>query len=362
MSRARPSRTVDLRARNADDEVRVIHAEEAFRGAMVLDARNDTVIAALCGPKAASWCFLWFYRYLHLDAVSVVLWLVAHIVTVLSLCGVLPKVAVWVSLAGWGAIAQNALYWNRHILRKLATNFEVWYLLFLDTAWAVAVADAFGYDERLVWVVFLWASIVLIILFDAAPAMTRRLIAIGLAFGCGLFIFIMAAMHVGMFVDLKVRTVAVGSMLGIVSKAGDGDNADAASAQMTMTLNNVFFANQRLLIMWVFFVKNMVIYFRHPNCFVMVKARVKQEKMKVAAVAALLPPGRRLSVMPTVSALHSGGGSAAPARNVMEKVCEREASDAAASTTQVEQAAGEISTLRARVAELERQLLAERGE
>ena len=333
----------DLSGLHANDKVRVVHAE--FMGAMVLDARKDTLAAGLFGRGFSDG---WFaaQRSLLLNPLFAVLWLAAHIVPMLALCGVLPKSAVWMSLAGFPALIQLLMFSNRHILRRLATDYEVVYLLLLVIAWAITAADVFFYDERTVYVAFAACSFANTIFVDAQHHNIAKFMAFGLVVGIVVETLLMLFMHFSIFEDLNTRTVALGSMLGL-------------SDDMSMTVNTVMFANRSMLILLAFFIKNLVAYVRHPKCYVLLKARLKREKMSVADIECLLPPGHELSSMPKMSSIHhinltksrgwSGKGNAV-----------RPASGAKGAA--VMPSLQESEGAQARIAELERQLAGAREE
>ena len=69
----RRASTADLSIMKADDTVRVVRTEDVFAGAIVMDPRGDTILAALAGRKVSDFYFALSKR-LHLSKIFVVLW------------------------------------------------------------------------------------------------------------------------------------------------------------------------------------------------------------------------------------------------------------------------------------------------
>ena len=120
-----------------------------------------------------------------------------------------------------------------------------------------------------------------------------------------------------------------------------------------MTVNTVLFSNQRMAVVWFFFCKNLIMHLRHPGCLVMLKARVKQEKMTVSAVQKLLPPGRRLNSMLKVSALTTSFNKSDAVDAVVSPRSPLKPPSPPADLKVIDEMATEIDTLKARVAELQ---------
>ena len=323
----------------AEERVRVTHVDDAFTGVMVLDTQGATVLAGIAGQKVSDNLFA-LIRRLHLGPIVVLLQQLGYAMSLLALCEVLPKSAVWGVVMVFPALLQQALFMNRGLLGALITNFETWYLFVLVLAWSGTMADVFSYDDRMIFVVGVAWGVLTIIFADALHPSVAKLNVLATTGAILMLLGLACLAHFGEFKDMNTRTMAVGKMLGL----SDNDS---------LTVNNVLFANQRLLIITVFLIKNVVTWIRHPGCYVVLKARIKQEKMAVSAIRNLLPPGHDLAVIPKASGMRkrsSGANKVNPAERIQSMPIPGVAKPS------------ETAVLRARVAELEKQLAAARAQ
>ena len=239
--------------------------------AMFLDT-TETVGAALLGAKLSNKLFLGTKR-LRLSLLSMVLWTIALVIGFLASSGVLPKGAVWLSAMGFPVSVLRILFSNKFLLRRLAFSLEVWYLVGLTTLWAVATADIMRYDERMIFLAVVWTSIVNVILCDAAHPSSAKYNPFGIVIGILLEGLMIVFWHLDMIPDTNRRTFDVS--LG-------------PSGTASLKLDIAMFATQRLLIVLLFFCKNLYLAVRRPGCFVVLRASVKAEKMQVKALKEML--------------------------------------------------------------------------
>jgi len=212
LRRKRSSRTQDLGLLAPEDTVRVVHVQDQFMTAMVLDARADNLLSAIIGHEWSD-AYIDVTKKYKLDIVFLVMWTLSHLGSMLALTGMVSKLWVWSALAGFPAIVQLAVFSNRHIAHHLLHNFEVVYLIFVSTAWAITTADIFNHDDRLVWVSLYWSSVVFVVFYDAAAPAFQKIAKFAISLSILTEILIIAFMHFDVFVDMHGRMVSVGGTL-----------------------------------------------------------------------------------------------------------------------------------------------------
>ena len=114
----------------------------------------------------------------------------------------------------------------------------------LTTVWAITIADIFQYERaNMAFVVLAWASFVAIVTLDAAHPSSANLAVYAVFFGIVCQALFMIFLQFEMFPSMRARTVDAAQYLGVGSKG------------KALQFNTVLFANQRMLIMILFFVR-----------------------------------------------------------------------------------------------------------
>jgi hypothetical protein len=191
-----------------------------------------------------------------------IMWFASAVVGILSLFGVLPKsvcllafaMGIWLLVTFW-------LKANPHLILRLSTNFDVWYMTANSVLSLVGLVDIFRGDARVVFVAGLWLSTMTVIWFDAGHVTAKRGCVLGNIVGIIVIITFIAGLQFGLFHDLNVRTIGL------------------TLSNVKVSVNNVAFVNERLATVLLFFCKNVYTAVRHPGCYVNLKARLTHEKL-----------------------------------------------------------------------------------
>jgi hypothetical protein len=190
------------------------------------------------------------------------MWFASAVVGILSLFGVLPKLACLLAFAmGIWLLINFWLSANPHLILRLSTNFDVWYVAANSALSLIGMVDVFRGDARVAFIAFWWLSTMTVIWFDAGHVTAKRGCALGNIVGIIVIMTFIASLQFGLFPDMNVRTI--GHTLSNVK----------------VSVNNVAFANERLATVLLFFCKNLYTALRHPGCYVNLKARLTQEKL-----------------------------------------------------------------------------------
>ena len=180
--------------------------------------------------------------------------------------GILPSEIGWLALAG---ILSPINFWvlaNPYILKKLFSNFDVWYISIQATLALVGMLDMSMYDGRGGIVILWWLFVITATFLDASHVSAHKYNAVNLAIGLvGTAIFI-PCIYFGVFPDLRSRDISIG-----LPTSEDDDSR--------ISINTMFFTVDRLTTVVLFLSKNLWNTVRHPNCYLNIKARIKCKKV-----------------------------------------------------------------------------------
>ena len=245
--------------RMGDDEmVRVMMVEEKFAGIMTLDS-HDTLAVKLFGKKMGGWVYATIGK---VKVPCAIMWFASAVVGILSLFGVLPKsvcllsftMGIWLLVTFW-------LKANPHLILRLSTNFDVWYVAANSALVLIGMVDVFRGDARVAFIAVWWLGTMTVIWFDAGHVTAKRGCVLGNIVGIIVIITFIAGLQFGLFPDLNVRTIGL------------------TLSNVKVSVNNVAFVNERLATVLLFFCKNLYTAVRYPGCYVNLKARLTQEKL-----------------------------------------------------------------------------------
>jgi len=182
--------------------------------------------------------------------------------------GALPKYAALVSLfIGIWPISTFGAMASPHLLQKLVTNFDVWYVTGNVTFVAGGMFWIVRGDIRMAFVAFWWLSTVTATWFDAAHSSAQKYISFGLIVGSIATMTVIPCLHFGVFPEI------------------DNSNISLSFSNVEVSVNVVMFVNERIATVLLFFLKNLfTAAVRHPGCFVNIKARLTHKKYSVGAL------------------------------------------------------------------------------
>ncbi|GMH99877.1 hypothetical protein TrLO_g762 [Triparma laevis f. longispina] len=290
--------TADLSTRLDEEVVRVLEVQENYKETMLMDSKA-TVMAGMFGERVSNmtWRFLRITKFSYLFAA---LWTIACFLMVPIFLGFLPpEFGLVAFIIGVISPVQNVCFMNRHLLRLLLNNFEIWFLSVLSTMWAVAMFDVLG-DARAGCIVLTWVSIVFIVLpCDASPRTSYHMVLYGNGIGVVMFPVMGLCFHFGIFTNLHNR---------VISLSGVGTDVE-------ITVSNIMFANQRLFTVWLFFCKNMHAAWKHPGSFSMLKARLTSKKTTIGEMRKEREENNVLSITPKISSLTKRSTQVVPIPN-----------------------------------------------
>jgi hypothetical protein len=152
--------------------------------------------------------------------------------------------------------------YNPHLIWKLLTSFEVWFLVALNTMGTVVAFDVLNYDGRTGCAVFAWASVISITFIDAAHVSQRKNVSACIAFGIIAYVIVVPSFYVGAFPDIKARNINIG-----------------LSEDVEISFNNLLFIVDKFMTVELFLIKNLFTAMRHPGCYVNIKPRLTGEKI-----------------------------------------------------------------------------------
>ena len=207
-----------------------------------------------------------------------IMWFASVVMGILSLFGVLPKsvcllsftMGIWLLVTFW-------LKANPHLILRLFTNFDVWYVTANSVLSLAGLVDIFRGDPRVAFIAMWWLSTVTVIWFDAGHITEKRGCALGTIIGIIGIIIAIAGLKFGLFPDLNVRTIGL------------------TLSNVKVSVNNVAFVNERLATVLLLFCKNLYTAVRHPGCYVNLKARLTLEKLSCGELRQKLQGNASLS-------------------------------------------------------------------
>ena len=222
---------------------------------------------ARAAGRGASDAFFAFCR--RTTRVWTLLWSLGHVLGLLACTDTLDTRFAYAGLLTLPHVARFFLLANAPLMWRVLKNFEWIYLAGLTLTWAVLSADAFKGDARCCWVAALAASLLMCFSTDANPALAGKFDRVfGTLFGAIVTGLTAALAMFGFFPDMAPHRVKIG---------------ETNSAMGALWFNTVFFANQRMAVICVFFLKNFFFAFRYPNCLVILKGRIRADKISERA-------------------------------------------------------------------------------
>jgi hypothetical protein len=245
--------------RIGDDEmVRVFMVEEGFAGIMTMDSHH-TLAVKLFGKRWGGWAFATISK---VELPCGILWLASVVVGILCLFGVMPKSMCLLSFAmGIWLLVTFWLTSSPHLLLRLVTTFDVWYMTANITLALVGLVDIFRGDMRVAFFALWWVNTLTVIWFDAGHVTAKRHCTLGTIVGMVAIMIVTAGLQFGVFPDMNVRTISL------------------TLSNVEVSINNVAFVNERLATVLLFFSKNLYNAVRHPGCYVNLKARLTHGKL-----------------------------------------------------------------------------------
>ena len=179
-----------------DEMVRVMMVEEKFAGIMTLDSR-DALAAKLFGEKMGGWVYATIGK---VKVPCAIMWFASAVVGILSLFGVLSKsvcllsftMGIWLLVTFW-------LKANPHLILRLFTNFDVWYVAANSALSLVGLVDVFRGDVRIAFIAVWWLSTMTVIWFDAGHVTAKRGCALGNIVGIIVIITFIAGLQFASF-------------------------------------------------------------------------------------------------------------------------------------------------------------------
>lgn len=273
-----------------DDEeiVRVWRVERKFAMPFIL-CNNDTLLKALVGEQAADYLFD-ALRRLFVGRLFLALWIIGGLLAELCLFGVLPKRAAWAGWIGLPHIVLQGLLMHRTILKVLIKSFETWYLFAMALLWCILSFDVLRWDERCILIMLIFLSFAMTVFTDALHRQSvGRFSFVAIGLGVVFQLLWIACTHFGWYADLQGKQMEFGL-------------PDVGS----LSSSSVLLGNQRLVVVAAFFTRNLYSALRWPNRYVMLKAPMISEKVKVRALREELNTQRRLSKIRSASTVLRG--------------------------------------------------------
>ena len=287
-----------------DVAVRVIRVEPQYRDPLKVDSR-DTIAKACCGRKFANVVFRISKRgSLPLMAS----WMVAILVGFAGLAGFGPaELALAWPLVAIPVHFINFCLMSRVLVWKLLGEWETVFLAFLSLSYVIVMCDVVRADPARVAGVGSFFFVLLDLCFTDArlPRETNK--AMGFFYGmCAVLSLVgITTSQLGFTPDLQPRKIKV-SLGGI-----------------DVEMDTLLFANYRLLTVCLFLIKNSYLKCRHPEAFVVIKARIQSIRTTARTLLQEQPRKQRLSQLPDfgshVAHLGSMLGRSKSSRSLLER-------------------------------------------
>jgi hypothetical protein len=242
-------------------ERRILYVEEQYRNPKLINCRR-TMATKVGGKYAGSIAFLIIKKTVLW---STSLFFLSCVVGLLCYFGILPSKMGWLVFAG---ILPTINFWtlsSPHVLQKLLSNFDIWYMAIQATLAAAGMMDASLYDGRVGLVLVWWFCVIGTTFVDAAHVSTHRYNVVNMAIGLlGTALFVPCTFF-GVFPNLRSRDISIGL----------SNNSDESG----ISIDTIFFTVDRLTTVLLFLSKNVWLRLRYPNCYLNLKARIKCEKV-----------------------------------------------------------------------------------
>jgi hypothetical protein len=250
-----------------DDLVRVMMVEQDFMGFVIIDA-SDTLVSKLFGKSKGDWVFARIKKTGHL---FLQLWVAALILSTLGLFAVVPD---WVGYISFSiSIPFFLSFWalcNPHRVVWLGLTFEIWYLATLSTTAIAFAIYIFEHDGCIFSLIFIWLCTIPALFFDAAHVSLAKYAKFYFVFAIGWYLTFIVSLHLGGFPSMNNRDLSP-SLFGV-----------------KVNFNVAALVTDKLVIVVLFFCKNVCNAIIHPGSYVILKARLKHEKMRVVELRGIL--------------------------------------------------------------------------
>ena len=299
-----------------EQRFRIIRVEDEFFTPKKLDQR-DTLCRACCGRQASNLAFRVVSKAI-MTFFMTTCFASGCLLGILGIIGAIPTGwSLGVILTVPGQLCNFGLM-SRPLVIKLFGEFETWYLLFLNVVFLLCLCDIVKVDPPRVFAaaMILWNN-TCIILGDAQfmSSKARIVHVIGYTVGFLSYLALFLAFQLGAASDVQARKVSI-------SPAG-----------IDITLDVLLFANNRLLTICLFYVKNIFLRLRHGDAYVVLRARLESGKTTQSDLQQKFDRTRRASTLEQFSGNEASLVSAAIRRASRGKVIPR--LDGGASATAV---------------------------
>ncbi len=250
-----------------DDLVRVMMVEQDFMGFVIMNS-SDTLVSKLFGKSKGEWVFVRIkktgHSFLQLVATAIVL-------STLCLFAVVPDWVGYISfsisvpfiLSSWALCNPHRVVW-------LALTFEIWYLATLSTTAMAFAIYIFEHDGRILSLLCVWLCTISALFFDASHVSSAKYTKLYFVFGIGWYLTFVVSLHLGGFPSVNYRDLGP-SLFGV-----------------KVSFNVAALVVDKLVIVVLFLCKHLCNAIMHPGRYVILKARIKHEKMKVVELRGIL--------------------------------------------------------------------------
>jgi hypothetical protein len=250
-----------------DDLVRVLMVEQDYMGFVVMDS-SVTLVSMLLGKQIGGCVFAVIKKT---GLLFLQMWSVAMVLVFACAFEAVPDWVGYVSL-----IMSTPLFFsfwalcNPHRLWLLVFTFETWYLTSLTTTAFAYAIYIFEHDGRTLALVCIWLCSVTAIWFDAAHISLIKHITIYFAVGVTVYMIFVVSLHLGLFPSVDNRDLLF-SPFGV-----------------KVVFNAAVSVNDKLVLVLIFFCKNVYNSFKHPGCYITLKARIMHKKLRVRDLRQIL--------------------------------------------------------------------------
>jgi hypothetical protein len=250
-----------------DDLVRVMMVEQDFMGFMIMNS-SDTLVSKLFGKSKGDWVFAGIKKtrhlFLHLEVAALIL-------STLCLFAVVPDWVGYISFAisipfvfsVWALCDPHRVVW-------LALTFEIWYLATLSTTAMAFAIYILEHDGRILSLVSIWLCTISALFFDAAHVSSAKYAKLYFVFGIGWYLTFVVSLHLGNFPSVNNCDLSP-SLFGV-----------------KVSFNVAALVTDKLVIVILFLCKNVYNATMHPGSYVILKVRIKHEKIRVEELRGIL--------------------------------------------------------------------------
>ena len=243
---------------NEEEELFILEPKEPFNRPLLAD-RHDDLLSKIIGRKLS----MRYQRLVWLKLCLLLLWMVAHCLSLLAFFGVAPNYVCWSSILGYITMLHTFISLDTELTKKLVFNFEVWFLSILSTLWFASIITIFKDKARRCELGLVWIGFIYVIFSDANINKNGKgviFIRAGILFGIIFQIIFMTCLHFGIFTEINSYEIDM-----------------SISSGVTISTNIIMFTNQRLLTVLFFFSKNLIFSWRAPSCYMVLKAKIENK-------------------------------------------------------------------------------------